>query len=754
MKWQEIKNWIIVTSIILIVIGGITLVLNPDEFTITLNDGTIKAKYSEGNLKVYSGRYVAFEDYLNIYYWNGKGYIAMYKARGTKYSDLSYYQEGETSFVKQTIYYSKGNLTRYFEITEYKIKESFEWNPDDESLRVYFLWNYDKLDELTEKIVYLDKNIKRTKTVMDFGIINNWEQEKDNIIRVERFQNGKLKIRTKIFEGKAEFDPEIILKEEPKKSNGLIAEIGISWIVNKTGAEKDLDVSWSIVNDTATEFCVGYIDKVAYINNLSTELKDASNVPITKTSLSASFVIKKNSLDLEKISDKEKACFVVDYARFEKDMSLKIGWDTVLIDTTDHDDATRWQYGDSLTFTQDGTFHVAFEGSGSDLWYGNNSGGSWSTKEISPSLLFTDPVILIDSDGNLSIIAAGGDDLNLYTSPDNGTTWALTANWCDAVEDIDGKVSCKMGPGDVRHCVAQANNAILTYCNDTDIVEDLSTAADDVDGADITICDDGTIFITGVGSDQDDLDIWSSLNGFTQRYQIDGLLGSAGVAYAPSIRCTNDSQLIIAGIESSDLQIYNSTVSLWNVSWTQREIDGSASYSPRLFIGQGGILGIQLGVLYSGNTGPASTSDIYLANGTLADLDTWTIRQLLQLDDSYWHSVAQANHPSWLNITDTVYYVYTNDSNFGVYFVNISMPYTAVPGEDTCTCPSSANWRVHMPDHCNITSPCDINGYNISFENGTSTDMFNCSTTIIIDNIDINTTGIIHTDNDCYLNTS
>jgi len=216
MKWQDITKWTIVSIVTMIFIGSITLNIISDEFSIMLKDGTLKAKYSEGILKVYSGRYVAFEDYLNLYYWNGDGYITMYKDRGDKYSNLSYHQENDTTYLKQDIYYSQGTLTRYFEITEYKIKESFEWFPNNNETKVYFTWTYGKLDEFAEKQVYLDKNLKTDETMMDFNITNNWGREIDNIVRVERFQNGKLKIRTKVFKGSVTFDPEIILKDKEK----------------------------------------------------------------------------------------------------------------------------------------------------------------------------------------------------------------------------------------------------------------------------------------------------------------------------------------------------------------------------------------------------------------------------------------------------------------------------------------------------------------------------------------------------------
>jgi len=215
----EIVNkiiWTSVVSLVIIILGGITLYLQPDKFEIVLSDGTIKAKYYSGVLRIYSGRYLAFKDEVRPYYWNGKGYIIMYKSSkcGFKYSNLSYSKDGDTTYVKQDICYVKGIQTRYFEITENKIKSSFEFKPFDNSTKTYFKWNFNSLDSIETKEVYLDKTNKESRAVMDFDIINDWEKEIENTVRVERFANGKLTIRTRIFKGYAFYDPEIILKEE------------------------------------------------------------------------------------------------------------------------------------------------------------------------------------------------------------------------------------------------------------------------------------------------------------------------------------------------------------------------------------------------------------------------------------------------------------------------------------------------------------------------------------------------------------
>jgi len=74
------------------------------------------------------------------------------------------------------------------------------------------------------------------------------------------------------------------------------------------------------------------------------------------------------------------------------------------------------------------------------------------------------------------------------------------------------------------------------------------------------------------------------------------------------------------------------------------------------------------------------------------------------------------------------------------------------PAGDSCSCPSpAANWDIHMPDHCNITSSCDITGFNLTFTNGTITDMINISNTITSDNMWFNMTGYVHLTSQGYL---
>jgi len=225
---RENLNWIVAVTMVIVAVGGISVYVSTDKFEVMLADGSIKAKYAEGVLKIYSGRYLAFNDDIRPYYWNGEGYITMYKARGDKYSNISYYKEDDIIYIKQDIYYSQGILTRHFSIDENDIKASFEWTPEDPKLRVYFRWNFDGMDEIPEKIVYLDSKNKNTHAEMDFGILNVWKNELENTVRVERFQNGRLTIRTKIFEGKAFYDPALSLSSAPRMIDSCKTKL-IEW---------------------------------------------------------------------------------------------------------------------------------------------------------------------------------------------------------------------------------------------------------------------------------------------------------------------------------------------------------------------------------------------------------------------------------------------------------------------------------------------------------------------------------------------
>jgi len=70
----------------------------------------------------------------------------------------------------------------------------------------------------------------------------------------------------------------------------------------------------------------------------------------------------------------------------------------------------------------------------------------------------------------------------------------------------------------------------------------------------------------------------------------------------------------------------------------------------------------------------------------------------------------------------------------------LTIDYTS--SADSCSCPSpAADWYIDISDNCNITTDCNVDGYKVYFENGTSTDMVNISSTITADGFDFTNAG-------------
>ena len=225
---SDLKNknlvWISVLTLVSIVLGSVVVELNKDSFSIEIPNSNSVFSYKEGISKLKFGRSLGFSDNIRPYYWNGKGYTKMYKARGDKYSDISYSKEQDTLFVKQIILYSKGNLTRFFTITENKLKMSFDWTPKEKTLRVKFNWRYEDMDTLENKIVYVDKNNKYASAKIDLDMKLDWYTDIENIVRAERFKNGVLQITTKVAEGYFFFDPVVTINtsvQNPTNATGI-----------------------------------------------------------------------------------------------------------------------------------------------------------------------------------------------------------------------------------------------------------------------------------------------------------------------------------------------------------------------------------------------------------------------------------------------------------------------------------------------------------------------------------------------------
>ncbi len=208
-------NWTVITTALVIILAFGYINIYAGYFEIHLNDGEQLAKYKEGVFKLYSGRYVVLSDYVSPECLSEGFYRRTNKVRGNKYSNLSYATDGTNHFITQDIYYSRGNLTRYFMIDDYTIKESFAWVPKNPNGRCRLRIKYSGLDKNLGELLYSkNQKIYNFETELEFGLKFDWFADKDKISMVDRYDNGNMHILTSPVTGSFEYDPEIIIKNK------------------------------------------------------------------------------------------------------------------------------------------------------------------------------------------------------------------------------------------------------------------------------------------------------------------------------------------------------------------------------------------------------------------------------------------------------------------------------------------------------------------------------------------------------------
>jgi hypothetical protein len=89
----------------------------------------------------------------------------------------------------------------------------------------------------------------------------------------------------------------------------------------------------------------------------------------------------------------------------------------------------------------------------------------------------------------------------------------------------------------------------------------------------------------------------------------------------------------------------------------------------------------------------------------------------------------------------------------GYLYINITYSEAAA---NTCSCPASAgNWRINGADNCNLTTPCYTpKGYNVSLENFTTGNYFNCNNTLNVGYLVLYDDANLILSSNCYINLS
>lgn len=333
------KKWIAITGIVTIVLAFTILTLYPFEFTISLKDGQVLAKYSNNTLKVYSGRYLAYASTPSVECYYGGGYhrVNLQRSPKPKFSTLFYVYEDGLHYVRQDVYYSRGNLSRIFRLDDYSIKEIYVWSPDDPEDRCRLRLKYLDLDK-GKKEVYLDAGRKHNKTIteMDFGMGIMWAADYDKTTRVERFDNGGIHVLTKPVTGEFEYDPEIIIElVEEDFIKVLDVEVGVGHasttyeICNPTKSiyklKDTLSTSVASTNREITSMSLKYLKttEVEYTEEILigyNEVCDKINHSCVNESIFKTVKLKKNVTSWVPL---DKEAFVEDCITMKKEATFK-----------------------------------------------------------------------------------------------------------------------------------------------------------------------------------------------------------------------------------------------------------------------------------------------------------------------------------------------------------------------------------------------------------------------------------------------
>ncbi len=388
--------------------------------------------------------------------------------------------------------------------------------------------------------------------------------------------------------------------------------------------------------------------------------------------------------------------------------SMSIGESSTIIDADGAADATAATGMDSMCRTSDGTLHITYERSGSDLGYANLSltdGGVWNAFEILMGTIQRAGIICNSTDDRLVYYnhPQGENDIQIRHSSDNyatGTSITDASGLGDIA--INGFSAAVDGNDVVYFCLATLSGELYVM-NSTSYQTahgSFVPTSDDVDVCDIEVDESGGIFIIGSGTDADDFDIFGSPDNYT-RHEIRA--GAAFIAMTGMGIAIDDPNIYTAAIENTDLFFCNGTTTnldsfnCGNIDETNAYLNADVAYST------------DAGNLFIITTFDTTADEIHIFNSTDGG-DTW-------IDTGVWSDAGiasdfpgfmQSTFPAWNNITEMLNTYWTDVAGTAVQYRNATVSCSAcVPAGDSCTY-TSGDWVVSCADNCNIVAPVDI----------------------------------------------
>ena len=438
---------------------------------------------------------------------------------------------------------------------------------------------------------------------------------------------------------------------DKRKGNGYIGSSGERWIFDKTKVD-ELDGDLEYLGNNTFKFTPISVDreKTEAVNYKWKTRIDYQENKFTD-------VVLRENLDKEELGKEFVFTIPEDVTKF----SLYFGETSTQVDATAANIATSYGSNENICVDSNGMMHVAYEASGSDLWYANSTDGiTWSTKELLSGTV-THVGIVCHPNDDITVYYLASSDLDMYQSSDGGSTFTGPTVVEDDVDNIAGPISGSVDSSNVVHWCGIDDDDDLMYVNSSRLDQGIIISTDDSDHCDIEVDLSNNVYIAVSETSTDDLDIMTNSDSWGVRTSInDGLGAVASSLYAGlSIAIDDSNNIYVAGVHASDLQYCKGTTAL--SSWACQELDSSASFNPDIAVTEAG----DVYILYQGGTGDGY---IYAANSS--DGTNFDTRTQIQSSSS-WVSVAQSTYPSSNRINDVLHYVFTDSSD--VYYDNLSV---------------------------------------------------------------------------------
>lgn len=346
-----------------------------------------------------------------------------------------------------------------------------------------------------------------------------------------------------------------------------------------------------------------------------------------------------------------------------------VGKNSSLIDGSADGIATSWGHNENICIGN-GYYHAAWEGGGSDLWYGNSSdnGTTWTAKELLAGTIIQAGVNCFPN-GTVAVYFISNSDLLMFQSGDNGTTFSANTVIEDDLTSIT-QASCDVDSNNIMQCCILDTSDDLSYVNTSDIDQGVEISGDDSDHCDIAVDKDDNPYIIVTDTATDDLDIMSGKDGWSTRNEVGAGLGagvpSLTLGEGVSIDIDSNGLIAMAAIFSDDLQYCNSTTTDWTQAGSCQELDDTSSFHPDVGISDEG----QIYILYSDQNNDGG--DVLLAN-TTDGVNFQTANIILeQASNTGFASMASSRFASTNRLGDgRMHIVYTTTAE--VHYRNISI---------------------------------------------------------------------------------